>query len=105
MTKERIEDMREVVLPFISKRLKEINYEGKGESDSEEFTKDFTEILDFAKKGLSDNSVLEDIYEEMRQEYEDYSARNYYNTAYGLYCAMGIVKNHMESENNKLQER
>lgn len=46
-------------------------------------------------------SKLEDIYEELRQEYEDYSARGYYDTAYGLYGAMGIVKKHMESEDNK----
>lgn len=53
MTKERIEDMREVVLPFVTERLKETNYEGKGESDSKEFAKDFNEILDLAIKALN----------------------------------------------------
>ena len=53
MTKERIEDMGEVILPFVVKRLLETNYEGMGESDAEEFTRDFNEILDLAKKGLA----------------------------------------------------
>lgn len=52
MTRERIEDMREVVLPFVKKRLLETNYEGLGESDAEEFTRDFNEILDLAIKAL-----------------------------------------------------
>ena len=52
MTRERIEDMREVVLPFVKKRLLETNYEGLGESDAEMFAKDFNEILDMAIKAL-----------------------------------------------------
>lgn len=61
MTKERIEDMREVVLPFITKKLKEINYEGKGKSDAEEFTKDFNEILDLAIKALNIDKMIAEI--------------------------------------------
>ena len=56
MTKERIEDFREVVLPFVRKRLLETNYEGLGESDAEEFAKDFDEILDMAKSALENAS-------------------------------------------------
>ena len=52
MTRERIEDMREVVLPFVKKRLLEINYEGLGEADAEEFEKEFNAILDLAIKAL-----------------------------------------------------
>lgn len=52
MTRERIEDMREVVLPFVKKRLLETNYEGLGKSDAEEFTRDFNEILELAIKAL-----------------------------------------------------
>ena len=52
MTRERIEDMREVVLPFVTKRLMETNYENLGESDAKEFAKDFNEILALAIKGL-----------------------------------------------------
>ena len=52
MTRERIEDMREVVLPFVKKRLLETNYETLGKSDAEEFTRDFNEILNLAIKAL-----------------------------------------------------
>lgn len=52
MTRERIEDMREVVLPFVKKRLLETNYENLGESDAEMFAKDFDEILNLAIKAL-----------------------------------------------------
>ena len=52
MTRERIEDMREVVLPFVKKILLETNYEGLGEADAKEFEKDFNEILELAIKAL-----------------------------------------------------
>ena len=52
MTRERIEDFREIVLPFVKKRLLETNYEGLGKSDAEMFAKDFDEILNLAIKAL-----------------------------------------------------
>lgn len=52
MTKERINDFKKIVLPSISKLLFDVNYEGQGKCDSEEFTKDFNEILDLASKAL-----------------------------------------------------
>ena len=52
MTRERIEDMREVVLPFVKKRLLETNYEGLGEDDAKEFEREFNEILNLAIKAL-----------------------------------------------------
>ena len=52
MTRERIEDIRGIVLPFVKKRLLEINYENLGKSDAEEFEKDFNGILDLATKAL-----------------------------------------------------
>lgn len=52
MTRERIEDIREIVLPFVKKRLLETNYEGLGKSDAEEFSRDFNEILNLAIKAL-----------------------------------------------------
>lgn len=52
MTIELIEDMREVVLPFVAKKLLEINYENLGASDADEFSKNFNEILDLAIKAL-----------------------------------------------------
>ena len=57
MTRERIEDIREIVLPFVKKRLLEINYENLGKSDAEEFTRDFNEILDLAIKALAQEST------------------------------------------------
>ena len=52
MTREYIEDFREVLLPFMKKWLLRINYENRGKSDVEEFEKDFNEILDLAIKAL-----------------------------------------------------
>ena len=52
MTRERIEDMREVVLPFVKKRLLEINYEGLGKAVAKEFEREFNEILNLAIKTL-----------------------------------------------------
>lgn len=39
MTKENIEIIRQSVIPFVKKELLDINYEGLGESDAEEFEK------------------------------------------------------------------
>lgn len=52
MTKERINDFKKIVLPSISKFLFDVNYEGQGKCDAEEFAKDFNEILDLATKAL-----------------------------------------------------
>ena len=52
MTRERIEDIREIVLPFVRNVLLKTNYENLGKSDAEEFTRDFNEILDLATKAL-----------------------------------------------------
>ena len=63
MTKERIEDMREVVLPFVKKRLLETNYENLGKSDAEEFAREFNEILDLAIKALEQETVSKESYD------------------------------------------
>lgn len=52
MTKERINDFKKIVLPSISKLLFDVNYEGQGKCDAEEFAKDFNEILDLTSKAL-----------------------------------------------------
>lgn len=52
MTRECIEDFREIVLPFLSRTLLKTNYENMGKSDAEEFEKDFNEVLDLAIKAL-----------------------------------------------------
>jgi hypothetical protein len=73
MTRERIEDMREVVLPFVKKRLLETNYEGLGESDAKEFEKEFNEILNLAIKALEQEPfkpmVEIDLYSVIKQKY------------------------------------
>lgn len=52
MTKERIEIVRQVLIPFVKKELLKINYEGLGKSDAEEFENDLNEILDLSIKAL-----------------------------------------------------
>lgn len=52
MTKERIEMVKQALIPFVKKMLLEINYEGLGKSDAEEFEKDLNEILDLSIKAL-----------------------------------------------------
>ena len=52
MTKERIESIRQSVIPFVKRKLLEINYEDLGKSDAEEFEKDLNHVLDLAIKAL-----------------------------------------------------
>ena len=52
MTKERIEDIRQSVIPFVKKELLKINNDGLGESDAKEFEKDLNEVLNLASKAL-----------------------------------------------------
>lgn len=56
MTKERIEIIRQSLIPFVKKELLEINDGGLGESDAEEFEKDLNEVLDLASKTLEQQS-------------------------------------------------
>lgn len=56
MTKERIEIIRQSLIPFVKKELLKINYEGLGKSDAEEFEKDLNEVLDLASKALEQQS-------------------------------------------------
>lgn len=67
MTRERIEDIREIVLPFVRSVLLKTNYERLGKSDAEEFTRDFNEILDLAIKALEQEPVLEKIYADIQR--------------------------------------
>ena len=52
MTRERIKDFKEIVLPFVTNYLLKKNYENLGKSDAEEFEKDFSEIIELADKAL-----------------------------------------------------
>ena len=56
MTKERIEIIRQALIPFVKKKLLEINYEGLGKSDAKEFEKDLNEVLDLAIEALEQQS-------------------------------------------------
>lgn len=59
MDKERIETIRQSLIPFVKKELQEINNDGLGESDAKEFEKDLNEVLDLASKALEqDNNKL-----------------------------------------------
>lgn len=86
MTRERIKDFKEIVLPFFTNYLLKKNYENLGKSDAEEFEKDFSEIIELADKALeqqpcedtiSRKALLEEIengikagnYEEGYEEY------------------------------------
>ncbi len=68
MTRERIKDFKEVVLPFFTNYFSKENYENLGKSDAEEFKKDFNEILDLAEKALDQEPVLDKIRVEMFEE-------------------------------------
>lgn len=69
MTRERINDFKEIVLPSISKLLFDVNYEGQGKCDAEEFAKDFKEILDLAAKALKQepcgDTVSREVFEQV----------------------------------------
>lgn len=56
MTRERIKDFKEIILPFFTIYFLKENYEGLGKSDAEEFEKDFNEILNLAAKALEQES-------------------------------------------------
>ncbi len=60
MTKERIEIIRQSLIPFVKKELLEINNDGLGKSDAEEFEKDLNEVLDMAIKALEQQQPSED---------------------------------------------
>ena len=73
MTRECIERNREILIPFMKKWLLETNYENLGESDAEEFEKDFNEIFDLAIKALEQEPykpmVEIDLYSVIKQSY------------------------------------
>ena len=59
MTRERIKDFKEIVLPFFTNYLLKENYENLGKSDAEEFKKDFNEIIELADKALKREPILD----------------------------------------------
>lgn len=81
MTRENIEGMREVILPFVKKKLLEINYENLGKSDAEEFERHFNEILDMALKALEQEPILNKI-KQAREEIENLNLNDYGDNLY-----------------------
>lgn len=84
MTKERIEIVRQSLIPFVRKELLEINFEGLGKSDAEEFEKDLNEILNLSIKALE------------QQPSEDVMAIHTQGLEEGIRCAM--CTNSMKSD-------
>ena len=50
---EMINDMRNIVKPYIAKQLKKINYEGCGSTDKAEFETEFEVVLTLAEQALT----------------------------------------------------
>lgn len=81
MTREKIEDIRFIVIPFVVNILKGINYEGQGDSDGKEFIDDFNVIFDLAIKALEQEPILDKINKMKSEiasslEFWDYSPNN-----------------------------
>ena len=57
MTKELIENIRAIIVPYMAHDLRRINYENMGEIDAEQFSEDMNEILDLATKALEQQDV------------------------------------------------
>ena len=77
MTKERIEIIRQTLIPFVKKELLKNNYEGLGKSDAKEFEKDLNEILDLAIKALDQPSGVEDLLKQVCEQERWLSAAGY----------------------------
>ena len=77
MTKERIEIIRQTLIPFVKKELLEINYEDLGKSDAKEFEKDLNEVLDLAIKALEQPSGVEDLLKQVCKQERWLSAAGY----------------------------
>ena len=65
MTQETIKDMKNIVMPFVAQKLREMDCDGLGKSDAEEFERDFTEILDLAQDALFYHAYLDDYIKRM----------------------------------------
>ena len=52
MTKELIENIRAIIVPYMAHDLRRINYENMGEIDAEQFSEDMNKIADLAIKAL-----------------------------------------------------
>ena len=67
MTREKIEDAKEVVIPYIMEELRHYNVDGNGEADAEEARKDLEEIFSLAIKALEQEQTIKALGEELRK--------------------------------------
>lgn len=70
MDRDRLLVFRDIVKPFVKKRLQEINYENMGEIDGEEFERDFDTIIDLASSALEQKSSWVLVSDQMPEERE-----------------------------------
>ena len=97
MTRERIKVFKEIVLPFFTNYFLKENYENLGESDAEEFEKDFKEIMELADKALEQELVLD----KARAEILDLADADAYGDvqqafSLGLMRAVQVIDKHKE---------
>ena len=67
MTREDIERFARVVKRYVGKQLMELNYEGMGEQDRDDFGRDFDKIIKLALKWL-EQEVCTNALQEIRDE-------------------------------------
>ena len=126
MTRELIENIRAIIVPYMAYDLRRINYENMGEIDAEQFKEDMNEILDLAAKALEQqpsynpdewchdcseydhekhccpryNKVIRNTVEEMKQEQEPCDKCEVGNPC--LYCKHEFET--QESEDRELEQ-
>ena len=71
MTKELIENIRAIIVPYMAYDLRRINYENMGEIDAEQFSEDMNEILDLATKVLEQQPSTQSI-AEWQKDFREY---------------------------------
>ena len=71
MTREDIERFARAVKRYVGKQLMELNYEGMGEQDRDDFGRDFDKIINLALKGLEQEACTNAL-QEIRDEIADW---------------------------------
>ncbi len=71
MTKGDIERFARCVKQYVGKQLLELNHEGMGEQDRDDFRKDFDKIINLALKGLEQEACTNAL-QEIRDEIADW---------------------------------
>lgn len=61
---EIIKGMDEIIKPFVAEHIAKIDYEGMGQTDAEEFSKEFDYLLMLARKGAEPEHEKELFFDE-----------------------------------------